>query len=52
MAKRYKTYQFRISEERRAEDDMNFATADKMMDALEEICREGVRLNTEANNFP
>src|SRR3989338_2686659 len=52
MAKRYKTYQFRISEERRAEDDMNFATADKMMDALEEICREGVRLNTEVNNFP
>ncbi|HLC71383.1 MAG TPA: hypothetical protein VJI32_05215 [Candidatus Nanoarchaeia archaeon] len=52
MAERYKTYQFRISAERRAEEDLNFATAEKMMGALEEICQDGVQLQREVNNLP
>ncbi len=52
MVERYKTYQFRISDERRAGDDLKFATADRMMGFLEEICQGGVQLKREINDLP
>lgn len=50
MVERYRTYQFRISETRR--DGLGFATPERMMEALEEICQEGVRLKRDVNHLP
>src|SRR3989338_2176806 len=52
MVERYRTYQFRISEERRGKDDLKFAIADRVMEALEEICQGGVRLKREVSDLP
>lgn len=53
MVERYKTYQFRISEERRKEKDLVFNTPERTMGILEDLCRDkGVLLNREINNLP
>ncbi len=52
MVAGYRTYQFRISEKRRNEDDLKLATAEKMMGFLEEICQRGVRLRKDVDNLP
>ncbi|MEK6951031.1 MAG: hypothetical protein AABX13_04890 [Nanoarchaeota archaeon] len=52
MAERYVSYHFHMNEQRKSEDDLKFATAEKMMDALESLCQEGVQLEREINNVP